>query len=168
MRKEESNHLWVYSSCDLPYWSLDPPFCQVGWTLQSSCQTGSLLVGLGLGMYPCPVGHPGSPDLCLCDSSLPWWGLRLRAEKRERVVRVNLLYVCSLSCSTTVWGRGFPCQPYRDSEAPVVSGPLIGQHSPADLIPYAPGPGRGSGCIRKCYFTQPIFGCVRKYVEVSS
>ena len=75
-----------------------------------------------------------------------------------------VLRVCSLSCSTTVWGRGFPCQPYRDSEAPVVSGPLIGRHSPADLIPYAPGPGRGSGCIRKCYFTQPIFGCVRKYV----
>ena len=79
-----------------------------------------------------------------------------------------VLRVCSLSCSTTVWGRGFPCQPYRDSEAPVVSGPLIGRHSPADLIPYAPGPGRGSGCIRKCYFTQPIFGCVRKYVWVSS
>ena len=49
----------------------------------------------------------------------------------------------------SLWGR---CQPYRDSEAPVVSGPLIGQHSPAVLIPYAQGPGRGSGCIRKCCF----------------
>ena len=69
----------------------------------------------------------------------------------------SVVRVCSLSCSTTVWGRGFPCQPYRATEAPVVSGPLIGRHSPAVLIPYAQGPGRGSGCIRKCCFHSTNF-----------
>ena len=82
---------------------------------------------------------------------------------------VIVYYGCVLSLVRLPCGAGgSPRQPYRDSEAPVVSGPLIGRHSPADLIPYAPGPGRGSGCIRKCYFTQPNFGCVRKYVQVSS
>ena len=35
-----------------------------------------------------------------------------------------------------------------------VSGPLIGQHSPAVLITYSCDPGRGSGY----YFTQPNVG----------
>ena len=61
------------------------------------------MVGLGLGLYPCPLG---SPDLCLCDSSLPWWGLRLRAEKRERVVRVNVYYGCVLSLVRLPCGAG--------------------------------------------------------------
>ena len=98
----------------------------------------------------------------------PTIALLSNATPRARRWNLAVVWVCALSCSTTVWGRGFPCQPYRDSEAPVVSGPLIGRHSPAVLIPYAQGPGRGSGCIPKCYFTQPIFGCVRKCLEVSS
>ena len=67
MRKYESNHSWVNSSCDLPYWSLDPPFYELELALQYSYQTGSLVVGQGQGLYPYPLGHPGS----LGGSSLP-------------------------------------------------------------------------------------------------
>ena len=67
-----------------------------------------------------------------------------------------VLRVFTLPCSTTVCGS-FHCQPLRLRSC-IVSGPLIGQHPPADLIAYLCGPVRGSGCIRKCYFTLPNVG----------
>ena len=47
----------------------------------------------------------------------------------------------------------------------VVSGPLIGQHSPAVLITYSCDPGRGSGCIRECSFHST---CVGVSIDVGS
>ena len=69
---------------------------------------------------------------------------------------VVVLRVFTLPCSTTVCGS-FHCQPLRLRSC-IVSGPLIGQLPPADLIAYSWGPVRGSGCIRKCYFTLPSVG----------
>ena len=71
-------------------------------------------------------------------------------------IRSPMLRVFTLPCSTTVCGS-FHCQPLRLRSC-IVSGPLIGQLPPADLIAYLCGPVRGSGCIRKCYFTLPKMG----------
>ena len=57
-----------------------------------------------------------------------------------------------------MWGRGFPCQPYRDSEVPVVSGPLIGRHSPAVLIPYAQAQAEGVGAFVNAISLNQIMG----------
>ena len=67
-----------------------------------------------------------------------------------------VLRVFTLPCSTTVCGS-FHCQPLRLRSC-LVSGPLIGQLTPADLIAYSCGPVGGSGCIRKCPSTLPTVG----------